>query len=269
VTEVGPLKLKLVREDMINLGWTRYTINKAVSIIKRCFTWAASEEMIPAHVAVSLTTVKGLQKNRSAAREKAAIGPVDDSRVDAVIPRVSELVADVLRLMRHSGMRPGEVLTMKLAEIDRADPSCWVYKPSHHKTSHKDKERVIFLGPKAQAIILPRLSKAGPNALLFPIRCDSLRWAVEKGCQRAFPHPMLSKIPPKKRTEEQQAELDLWHKANRWHPNQLRHTVGTEVRAKYGLEAAQVLLGHCKADITETYAERDMAKARNVARKIG
>jgi integrase len=269
VTALSPKKLKQVREDMIRLGWTRYTINKAISIAKRCFNWAASEELIPADVAVSLTTVKGLQKDRSDAREKAPIGPVDDKCVEAVLPRVSELVANVLRLMRLTGMRPGEVLSMKAAEIDRTESSCWVYKPRHHKTSHKGKDRTIFLGPKAQTIILPRLLKAGANALLFPIRCDSLRWAVEKGCQRAFPHPILSKIPPKKRTDDQEAALEAWNKAHRWHPNQLRHSVGTEVRAKYGLEAAQVLLGHCKADITETYAERDMAKARAVARKIG
>ncbi len=58
-------------------------------------------------------------------------------------------------------------------------------------------------------------------------------------------------------------------KVPRFHPNQIRHTVGTEVRAKFGLEAAQVLLGHSRADVTQTYAERDMAKAVEVARKIG
>ena len=50
-------------------------------------------------------------------------------------------------------------------------------------------------------------------------------------------------------------------------PTRIRHTVGTEVRAKYGLEAAQVLLGHSRADVTQTYAERDMKKAADVARQ--
>ena len=31
-----------------------------------------------------------------------------------------------------------------------------------------------------------------------------------------------------------------------WHPHQLRHNRGTEVRRKYGIEAAQVALGHAK-----------------------
>ena len=35
-------------------------------------------------------------------------------------------------------------------------------------------------------------------------------------------------------------------------------------RAEYGLEAAQAVLGHAKADVTQIYAERDLAKAHSV-----
>jgi site-specific recombinase XerC len=54
-----------------------------------------------------------------------------------------------------------------------------------------------------------------------------------------------------------------------WHPNQLRHTRGTEVRKRYGLEAAQVVLGHSRADVTQVYAARDLALAEKVAREVG
>jgi site-specific recombinase XerD len=39
----------------------------------------------------------------------------------------------------------------------------------------------------------------------------------------------------------------------------LRHTFATRVRKEHGLEAAQVLLGHSKADTTQIYAERGHA----------
>ena len=58
-------------------------------------------------------------------------------------------------------------------------------------------------------------------------------------------------------------------KVERWSPNQLRHTAGTEIRAKFGLEAAQVVLGHAAADVTQIYAERDLALATQVAREVG
>jgi integrase len=54
-----------------------------------------------------------------------------------------------------------------------------------------------------------------------------------------------------------------------WHPNQLRHLFATEVRKVHGLEAAQVLLGHSRADVTQIYAERDEQLAANVAAKVG
>ena len=54
-----------------------------------------------------------------------------------------------------------------------------------------------------------------------------------------------------------------------WSPNRLRHAAATEVRRQFGLEAAQVVLGHSRADVTQTYAERDAELARTVAVKIG
>jgi len=54
-----------------------------------------------------------------------------------------------------------------------------------------------------------------------------------------------------------------------WHLTQLRHTAGTEIRRHYGLEAAQVVLGHAKADVTQVHAECDQALAADVMRQIG
>jgi site-specific recombinase XerC len=60
-----------------------------------------------------------------------------------------------------------------------------------------------------------------------------------------------------------------WRAKHCWSPNQLRHAAGTDVRRQYGLEAAQVILGHAKADVTQVYAERDQALAAEVMGKIG
>jgi integrase len=49
----------------------------------------------------------------------------------------------------------------------------------------------------------------------------------------------------------------------------LRHNAATTVRQKFGLEAAQVVLGHSKADVTQVYAERDQRLAVEVARQVG
>jgi integrase len=49
----------------------------------------------------------------------------------------------------------------------------------------------------------------------------------------------------------------------------LRHTFGTEVRKVEGFEAAQVMLGHSRADVTQVYAERNESLALKIAAKIG
>jgi site-specific recombinase XerC len=89
------------------------------------------------------------------------------------------------------------------------------------------------------------------------------RWsyneAIHAACDKAFPSP----------EGIQGVELKAWRKANRWAPNQLRHAAATEVRAKFGLEGSQVTLGHASADVTQIYAERDLQKAVEIARKVG
>ena len=64
-------------------------------------------------------------------------------------------------------------------------------------------------------------------------------------------------------------EFKTWKAPQHWHPHQLRHNYATDVRRQFGLEAAQILLGHSKADVTQIYAERDMTRAATVAEKIG
>jgi site-specific recombinase XerC len=55
----------------------------------------------------------------------------------------------------------------------------------------------------------------------------------------------------------------------RWSPNRLRHSMATEVRRRYGLEAVQVVLGHATANVTQIYAERDLALAARIMQEVG
>jgi integrase len=52
-------------------------------------------------------------------------------------------------------------------------------------------------------------------------------------------------------------------------PLQIRHSRGTEVRREYGLDAAQVALGHARAVVTEVYAENNLRLAIKIAREMG
>jgi integrase len=101
--------------------------------------------------------------------------------------------------------------------------------------------------------------------------------ALSRACDRAFPPPApLGQREDEtaarwraRLTPEQREQVRLWQREHRWHPNQLRHSYATKVRKDHGLEAAQVLLGHSRADVTQVYAERDEQLAATVAAKIG
>lgn len=52
-------------------------------------------------------------------------------------------------------------------------------------------------------------------------------------------------------------------------PKLLRHNEATAIRQEYALEAAQVMLGHSSADITQAYAERDRTKRLKITGEVG
>ena len=145
----------------------------------------------------------------------------------------------VANLLSH--IDRGELAKIRKKDIDRSG-EVWFVELSQHKTTHRGKRRTIYFGPKAQSLLLPRLV-CGDDDLIFPLRRDSYRRAVHRACKRAG--------------------------VQQWSPSQLRHTSGTAVREKMGLEAAQVHLGHARCDVTQVYAETSQAKAIEVARRMG
>jgi integrase len=244
--QFGPLKLDLVRDEMIARGWSRGYINAAVARICRCYTWAVTRELLPITLADTLRAVPGLRKGRTAAKERAPIRPVSDEVIEATLPELAKrckMAADMVRIQRLCGCRPSELLMLTGSGIDRSDPEVWTFTPAEHKTAHHDKARVILFGPQAIRLLTPWLLRAG-NGKIFRYKSrDGYRQAIKRAAQRAG-----------------QPE---------WFPNQLRHANGTAVRKQFGLEGSQVILGHSSADITQIYAERDLEKAREIARKIG
>jgi integrase len=79
----------------------------------------------------------------------------------------------------------------------------------------------------------------------------------------------IPKDTPEPKRSKLRSEAAKWRAAHTWSPNQLRHTFATDVRKRFGLEAAQVLLGHSEADTTQLYAERDAERAVAVMLQVG
>ncbi|MGP0067063.1 MAG: tyrosine-type recombinase/integrase [Isosphaeraceae bacterium] len=302
--DFGPLSLMAVREEMIRSGLARGTANARIHRVRRCFKWAASVEKIPASVHQGLLTVEALKRGRTDAPESDDVKPVATEVIEATLPHLNRVVAAMVRVQLLTGCRAGDVMTMRGCDLTPGEPN-WVYRPEHHKTEWRGKERVIPLGPRAQEIVKQFL-KPDTQAYLFDPRdvvaemharrglgrksrptpsetarrkakpgqghADrydrrTYRQAIVRACDRAFPHPTLSR--KRNLTVEQGRELKAWRKGHRWSPLQIRHTAGTAARARFGLEGAQLLLGHSRADVTQLYAETNMKRAHEIAAEIG
>jgi len=281
VKDFGPLKLDALVGHMVEKGWSRRYCNDHLGRIKRVFKWGKSKEMVPTGVYQDLLTVPGLRAGRTKAPESEPILPVSDELVAETLPHLTSVVADMIRFQRATGARPGEVCIVRPMDVNRIT-DVWEYRPASHKTQHRGRERIIYVGPQAQAVLRPYLLRAADTYCFSPreaVREHRAKRRANRKTQRRSAQRQRSRRTRAKRAAGNRYRTDSYRVAiqrackrvglDEWSPNQLRHAAGTEARALFGLEAAQVMLGHAKADVTQIYAERDRQLAREVARKIG
>ena len=296
VASFSPLCLLTIQQKMASRGVTRSYVNKQVGIVKRMFKWGVSRTLVPPTIYTALSTVEGLRIGRSAARESKPVLPVDDEVVEVTLPHLPLVVANMVRFQRLTGARPGEVCMIRPCDVDRTG-EVWQYRPESHKTEHHGRERIVYIGPQAQQVLLPYLLRDAEAYCFSPAESEGKRHEDQRARRRTRVQPSQrnrQKAKPK-RTFRTAYTKDSYNtaitrgirKANKirtaeavdmrmepmllphWHPNQLRHSKATEIRRQFGLEAAQVILGHARADVTEVYAERDSALAVEVAKRIG
>lgn len=278
VAQFSPLKLKAVRQQFMAEDLCRNVINQQVSRVKRVFRWGTENEHVPPPVYHGLQAVRGLPKGRSAARETDPVQPVPDEHVDAIKPFVSPTIWTMVELQRLTGMRPGEVRMVRGCDLDTTG-TLWEYRPASHKTEHHGRERVIPLGPRAQNLIRPFLKPDLTVFLFSPRETENSRNTERRRNRKTPMTPSQRKRRPKGRWLHPFYAKDAYNRVIRrackraavpsWHPNQLRHSSGTRIRKELGLEAAQVWLGHSKADVTQIYAEKNLELARQIAARLG
>ena len=105
MAQFGPRTLKALQSKMIDMGQSRPYINGNVDRIRRVFKWGVAQEIVPEPVYRALTCVPGLRKGHTTAREPEPVRPVPEDVVDATLPHLPVVVADMVRLQRFTGCR--------------------------------------------------------------------------------------------------------------------------------------------------------------------
>lgn len=133
---------------------------------------------------------------------------------------------------------------------------------------------------RARKTPLHRGNRPGTNKRAKAMRPAGLRYtnvsyrkSIERACEIAFEMPDSLRKAAKDETAEQKVVrlkvAGQWRHKHCWHPHQLRHSAGTEIRGEYGIEGTQVVLGHRHASVAEIYAERDLKKAAEIMLEVG
>jgi integrase len=283
--DFGPLKLTHIMEQLAaEQRLRRKTINSIANTIRRIFRWGCSREMLPGRVREALNTAEPLKLGRTPAPESPPVLPVADEIVETTLPHLPQAIRDMVQFERLTGARPGEVCNLTVSDIDMRG-EVWSALLVEHKTAYIGKRREILIGPRAQGIIRPYLNRHKDAAVFSPRDSEKIRRKEQRRERKTKLYPshvthMNRKRKAKpKRTAGEFYSTDSYRRAIRracekagiepWTPNQLRHSAGTELRRRFGLEAAQVVLGHQSADITEIYAERDRELAVKVMKELG
>ena len=239
--DFGPLRLRLCRSEMVKAGWSRKFVNKQTGRLRLMFRWAVSWELIPQVVADALKSVAPLDPGETEARETKPRRSIPAADLKAVRDVLLERHRDALDLLLLCGARPGELLSLTTAMIDRSG-EVWRVDLEKHKTAHHEKSRTLYFNRTAQAI-LQKYLKADPDERLFPFTRGTFSQVISYACERAEVTPFV--------------------------PHQLRHTVATQVVDQLGLEFAQQLLGHSNAAMTQHYSKSAEQAAMTAVQKLG
>lgn len=162
----------------------------------------------------------------------------------------------------------GEILPPSGMPFNLDKYKVWAAVLDSHKTMDKGFDRVLFFGPRSQAILTTLINGRTPRESIFrPVegriwgvgpgsakatgkraatdvyQYTALTHAIAKGCKRA-------NIPP-------------------FSPYQIRHASFKNVQSKYGRDAARAYGGHKVGGATEDYAGVDLSTAARIASEWG
>ena len=299
IDDFGPDELAALREAMVaykyqrgrkEARYTRSSVNDTMRNVHTVWRWGVGRGIVTLAQAERLKEVRPLRIGQTEAPDVPKRARVTQEEFEKVLPLVPTVVADMLRLIWYTAMRPGEVCGMRPFDILHDDPECWIYIPGRgsspvgqHKTAHLGRIKVIALTKNAQRILVPRITDFASREYIFApdeaIRelYERRRASQQKECfskgqtgEDSEHHPMIT--PGKKYTTGALRNACkrgcLRAGVDAFVPYDLRRTAATGARALLGKEAARVLLGHTSTDTTDIYLLEEVQEAMRIAKVL-
>ena len=279
----GPQKFKALRKTWVGKGLCRNTVNAYAKAVIEMFRWGVEEGIVNGMTLFDLKAVKPIGSGREQTHDRPKVMPVSIDRVQAVIKKTNRRVGNMIRVQLITGMRSGDVCSMRWCDIDRSG-DVWIYEPKWHKTQHLGVVRQVALSqdvrnileeyahlPPGVPIFRSSQSKTRDEEMslkLLKVKVRNYYNSIKMACLRAWPHPTIKTSRHSWTQDEKVVMIEHIMKV-RWFPHQLRHLSATLIRANLDIEAARVTLGHSTVATTERYAQPDMGAIHDRTAKAG
>jgi integrase len=282
IQQFGVIEFKVVREWWIKKNCCRQYVNDQMNRVRRFAKWVVAEKKADPMFHYELKCVEPLRRGHCDAYEAEPVKPVSDTDIEKTLPFLPQVIADMVRLQRLIGCRPGELVQIKPSMVDQSK-DVWTITIDDHKNAWRGKERLIAVGPKAQEVLRPYLERGLSQYCFSPKEAMEQRTKARTQARKTPPscgnRPGTNRKPKPKRTPSERYDSNNYARAIRyacrrakiepWSPNQLRHAAATHLRKLEGIEAASVILGHSQLSTTEIYAEKNFQAALSVAKRHG
>ena len=302
VSDFGPDELTAVQQALVDYRYfrvnhddeprpyVRTSINDLINVVHKMWGWGVGREITTEAQARRLKEVRPLRVGKTLAPETQKRAMVTEEEFEKVVASVNPVVADMLRIMWNTAMRPGEVCRMRPLDILHDDSSCWLYVPGRdvslvgdHKTAHHQRVRAIPLTSRSQVILKrwiksfdseehifqPAIAVRAMYEARFAGRETPLGQGNRAGTNRKA-HPMI-KPGTKYNIGSLRNAITRGCKRSgveRFTSYDLRRSAATRVRSELGKEAAKLLLGHVSTDTTEIYLLDEVKESMKVAKQL-
>jgi integrase len=165
----------------------------------------------------------------------------------------------------------------------KTDLNAYLFSPADADAERREKLRKqrktpLVYGNSPGTNVVRRPKKKPRNRY----QVNSYAHAIKYACEKLYPLPKHLKRKVlesgkletrdawrKGQTPEQKIEIKTWRADHSWHPHQLRHSAATNLRKNFGLEPAQVILGHKTLTVTQVYAEKNVEAAMRIMSEVG
>jgi len=242
VKTFGKYQFLQFRNELIRRDYARSYCNKLISKVKAVFKWGATYDFCSSEVYQNLRLIELVKYGE--AREDIPRKDVEDKVILQTLEYLPPTVRDMVIFQRVTGMRPSEVCRMKVSDIhqiDHNEKSYWVCELKEHKTARFGKQRVIPLNDRAMEIIMPYITERTLESFVFVTECKHSCWTVDHW-DRVIAETIQENALPK------------------WTLYQLRHTKGTELVIKEGVEVAAAVLGNSVVVMSKVYDHSNVDK---------